>query len=108
VVAAHGARCLAAARGSIRAADFGHLDARGLQDPGQAGTVAGGPFHRSDRDDAKALGPSERVVGNSASAKGFPASVMTARWLVSRWVSAPMTTRADAATMVMSPSGGDC
>ena len=53
---------LAATCGPIRTADLGHLDARGSADPGQAGTVAGGPFHPGDRDGAKALGPSERVV----------------------------------------------
>jgi hypothetical protein len=42
------------------------------------------------------------VDGNSLSAKGLPVSVITARWMVSRWVSAPMTTREDAVTMVVS------
>jgi hypothetical protein len=53
---------LAAACAPIRAADLGHLDARGLQDPGQARAVAGGAFYPGDRDGAKALGPSDRVA----------------------------------------------
>jgi hypothetical protein len=53
---------VAGAYGPIRAADLGHLDARGLQHPGQARAVAGGPFYPGDRDDAKTSGPSDRVV----------------------------------------------
>ena len=54
--------CLAAAGGPIRAADLGHLDALGLQDPGQARAVAGGAFYPGDRDGAKTSGLSDRVV----------------------------------------------
>ena len=53
---------LAAPRGPIRAADLGHLDARGLKDPGQARAVTAGAFYPGDRDGAKAWGPSDRVV----------------------------------------------
>src|SRR6185312_1015049 len=99
---------LAAACGPSRAADLGHLDARGLHDPGQARTVARGPFYPGDHDGAETSGPSERVVvadwarRELGVCQGFSGSVMTARWLVSRWVSARTTKRRDAATMVMS------
>jgi len=103
----------AAACGPIGAAHLGHLDLRGLQHPGQARAVTRDAFHPGHLDGAKALGPPERgLIARWACrefgvCQGFPASVMTAKWTVSRWVSAPMTTRRDAVTMVMSPLVGD-
>src|SRR5262249_53519598 len=99
---------LAASCRAIRAADLGHLDDGGLQDLGQARAVTRRHFYSGDRDRAEAAGPRQcvRVAGwacrELAVCQRFPASVMAARWMVSKWVSAPMTTRGDAVTMVMS------
>jgi hypothetical protein len=74
----------AAPRAAIRAADLGHLDTGGLQHSGQARAVTRRPFRPDDRDATETARPSQRVIvaararRNSASANGFPVSVMTA------------------------------